>query len=335
MDGCMPVTGAAAGRWKYMWHTSAFLLYSRRRFQNRSAFINRSEHRHMPKVQSRLPAQISKFLYRGPLMKTIVAIAVAAALSAGVAHASINPPGTGQGELIEWVLDTTNNDVYARGIQVDETSILPSSAILSSATYNSSASPPVSTGTSLPTITPDANLTAFLAQDGGTDSFSFGILGAGKATGGATGNNPGASVVEFTSPQSIALSNLNVPSASGVQNTVADVVTTVTTLNGVLPAASGSSGNVSTVFNASTSSEFDLYANSITAVTPLGTDVNLYAVTGNGTKAGTGQLYTAGLVTMTASGMLEEVGPVPLPAAVWLLGSGLLGLVGVGRRRSA
>jgi hypothetical protein len=26
--------------------------------------------------------------------------------------------------------------------------------------------------------------------------------------------------------------------------------------------------------------------------------------------------------------------PVPLPAAVWLMGSALLGLVGIGRRRS-
>ena len=93
--------------------------------------------------------------------------------------------------------------------------------------------------------------------------------------------------------------------------------------------------HVSSQFNAASSAEFDLYANSITAVTPLGTDVNLYAITGNTVKAAAGQLYTAGLVTMTATGTLEEVGPVPLPAAVWLLGSGLLGLVGVGRRRSA
>jgi hypothetical protein len=269
-------------------------------------------------------------------MKTLVAIAVTAALSAGVAHAGINPPGVGQGELIEWVLDTTNNDVYARGLQIDETSILPSSAILSTTNYNAlTGSPPVPTGTSLPTIGPDQNLTTFLAQDGGKDQFSFGILAAGQKTGGATGNNPGGNVVEFTSPQSIALSNLNVPSAGSIATTLASVLSTVTTLNGVLPAAPGASGDVTGLFNAATSAEFDLYANSITAVTPLGTDVNLYAMTGNTTKAASGQLYTAGLVTMTAGGTLESVAPVPLPAAVWLLGSGLLGLLGVGRRRSA
>jgi hypothetical protein len=37
---------------------------------------------------------------------------------------------------------------------------------------------------------------------------------------------------------------------------------------------------------------------------------------------------------MLADGTLEAVGgAVPLPGAVWLLGSGLLGLAGIGRRR--
>jgi hypothetical protein len=272
-------------------------------------------------------------------MKTIVGIAVAAALSVGAANAAINPPGAGQGELIEWVVDNTTNQVYARGIQVDETSILPASAIQSTATYAGST-PPVATGTTLPTITADSNLTTFLAQNGGHDSFSFGILGAGTATGGATKQNPGASVVEFTSPQSILASNLNVPGGSTIGGLVGNVLATANTINSVIgtTSAPGTSGNVSSQFSP-TSAEFNLYSASIAAVAPVGTDVNLYAITGNSSKASAGQLYaTSEEVTMLANGTLESVGgtsSVPLPAAVWLLGSGLLGLAGVGRRRSA
>jgi hypothetical protein len=274
-------------------------------------------------------------------MKTIVGIAVAAALSVGAAHAAINPPGTGQGELVEWVIDNTTQQVYARGLQIDETTILPASSLVSAATY-AGATPPVSTGTTLQTVAPDANLTTFLAQNGGHDSFSFGILGAGTATGGAAGNAPGANVVEFTSPLSIADSNLNVPSGAGIATLVGSVRATDTTINSVLGASSpaGTSGNVSTQFSPA-SGEFGLYGNT-TAVAAFGTDVNLYAITANSSKAGIGQLYSAGLVTMLANGTLESVGgspppppPVPLPAAVWLLGSGLLGLAGVGRRRAA
>ena len=71
----------------------------------------------------------------------------------------------------------------------------------------------------------------------------------------------------------------------------------------------------------------------------LGTGATtLYGLTGNG---GTGvvQSYTLGTATLSANGTLVLTGngttppPVPLPPAVWLFGSGLLGLVGVSRRR--
>jgi hypothetical protein len=42
-------------------------------------------------------------------------------------------------------------------------------------------------------------------------------------------------------------------------------------------------------------------------------------------------LSTSGDLTYTIAG----VSAVPLPAAVWLLGSGLLGLAGIGRRKKA
>lgn len=62
-----------------------------------------------------------------------------------------------------------------------------------------------------------------------------------------------------------------------------------------------------------------------------------YAVTGNN-STGKVQSYVLGNIELTSNGTLETVSSVPavpLPPAVWLLGSGLLGLAGIGRRRAA
>ncbi len=53
----------------------------------------------------------------------------------------------------------------------------------------------------------------------------------------------------------------------------------------------------------------------------------------NATGAGYWFLSSSGDLTYNVP--TAGVAPVPLPAAVWLLGSGLLGLAGIGRRRSA
>ena len=66
----------------------------------------------------------------------------------------------------------------------------------------------------------------------------------------------------------------------------------------------------------------------------LGSDT-LYFVTGNG-AANPAVVNAIGTATLSATGFSFSPSstPVPLPAAVWLLGSGLLGLAGVGRRKS-
>ena len=265
-------------------------------------------------------------------MKTLVGLAVAAVLGVGVANASITPASPGPGELIEFVVDNTNGHVYARGLQVLDNTVLPSSAILSSSAY-AGATAPVSTGYTLAApVVADANLKTFLGQDGGTDSFSFGLLGAG-----ATANfAPGDGILEFTSSNTIAASNLAVPTGTTIHSDVTSVNNNITTLNGIIKgtAGDGTSADVSAQFNNNTNTFLLYKATPITGA--LGTDMNLYAVTPNGSSAAAGQVYTAGLFTVLANGTLEQVGntsPVPLPAAVWLLGSGLLGLLGVGRRR--
>jgi hypothetical protein len=66
----------------------------------------------------------------------------------------------------------------------------------------------------------------------------------------------------------------------------------------------------------------------------LDQQVSLYGVTGN-SGAGKLQSYLLGSnLTLSSAGVLS-VSSVPLPAAVWLFGSGLLGLIGVGRRKAA
>ena len=56
------------------------------------------------------------------------------------------------------------------------------------------------------------------------------------------------------------------------------------------------------------------------------------------TKAYAGQRtawYLEGIMTTAADGVVTNASTVPVPAAAWLLGSGLVGLVGVARRRKA
>jgi hypothetical protein len=79
-----------------------------------------------------------------------------------------------------------------------------------------------------------------------------------------------------------------------------------------------------------------------------GAGLDFYTITQNGTKPAAQATVTqyqnstgAATWTLSASGDLVynvpggSGPPVPLPAAVWLLGSGLLGLAGIGRRRNA
>jgi hypothetical protein len=66
------------------------------------------------------------------------------------------------------------------------------------------------------------------------------------------------------------------------------------------------------------------------------TAIKLFGLTGNNIAGGQNQSYLLGSAVFNG-GVLTITGnaaaPVPLPAAVWLFGSGLMGLVGVSRRR--
>jgi hypothetical protein len=69
----------------------------------------------------------------------------------------------------------------------------------------------------------------------------------------------------------------------------------------------------------------------------LGTAQTMFLAATNGNGAGPANLYVGGMVDVLSTGVIEvtNAGAVPLPGAVWLFGSGLLGLIGIGRRRTA
>jgi hypothetical protein len=266
-------------------------------------------------------------------MNTIARISVAGALALGgaAANASIAQPSTGASDLIlfaEVVNSTTGAEVAS---YAGDTSVLAPA-------YNGSLTAGV-------TNAGDANLAALFAADGAGDSIVYSVQG-GYVTSTATGKqSKTAGVANFasTSPN---------PSTTGLGGTVggsmpnfaAVLSNTISTLNvnfaggksveGANPATAG----VWDV-NATTGIAFWAANGGPTAVTYGSGAQTLYGVTANGSSTANVTETTLGTVELTAAGLVFAPSgtppTVPLPPAVWLLGSGLLGLAGIARRKSA
>jgi hypothetical protein len=108
------------------------------------------------------------------------------------------------------------------------------------------------------------------------------------------------------------------------------------TLNlGTLDAFGGTSNGV---IGTPQSSDVNLnfYTEGFISGSAIGTAAKLYGVTANGNTAGQVLGYDLGSITFDGSTLsfTGNTPTVPLPAAAWLFGSGLLGLLGIGRRRN-
>jgi hypothetical protein len=281
-------------------------------------------------------------------MKNLVRFAVAGAMLAGFATAQAQSlPSTGSSDLWLFVADTSTGTTFAEdlGSSASINKLLPTSSLLPAGTDFSSNQPVSLKGASL-NIAASGGLSTFLGSTG-SDTLEWGVLGAQYPTttnAKATTEAPGGIVVLASEP-TVQGSQLAQKGFSDIQLLASSFNADLTYVNGSGVSLKWSAGTATNnVWGAGTGDvggSTTLYGTGPDqSGIALGQSVSLFGITGNASK---GQLQTYDLgdnLSLSSNGTLtissaSSTPPVPLPAAVWLFGSGLLGLLGVGRRRAA
>ncbi len=277
-------------------------------------------------------------------MKNLVRIAVAGILVAGYhtamaqqATAPATQPSSDSADLWLFVSDQSNGTTFAEDTGIAINSIMPAQG---SSSYVSGADLLSGVFTANINEAADSALSSYISTNGASnlewaiEAVQYdGPTQAGyKKPGGIIGitdNNLNGSLTAQM------LAGTETIWGSGFQGDVTYLTQTYTPGGTVYSFSSGSTaGNVWGTGTGNIAGSTDLYGQGAdTSGIGLGTSAVLYGVTGNN---GTGQVqsYILGNLELTADGTLKTLSAVPLPAAVWLFASGLLGLAGVGRRRA-
>jgi len=187
----------------------------------------------------------------------------------------------------------------------------------------------------------DGNLSGLIAANTAGTTLQWAVMGGGGHTDGSISmitTNTNANLGTMTGKSGVNLGHWQGSGGNAGFQGTASLVNANTGANpSVLATSAGGAGGWDPTILTSNASNW--YSNGNTnQVTGLGTVAILYNVTAP-SNVSTNLVGTSiiGDVTLSANGLSlsQHVSAVPLPAAVWLLGSGLLGLAGVGRRKLA
>jgi hypothetical protein len=259
------------------------------------------------------------------------------------AQAQVSAPESGSSDLWVFVSNQAAHTSFAEDTGVTLSSLMPANKLVSGASLSTAISANFS-------VSATAALTAYInAANSAGQSLEWGVLGAQYPTSTATANIKAAGA-DLTVFDAAASAGQNIANNYGL-STIAtigsafdnDVKYLAPTYTAGGTSYAFSAGNSQTnVWGAGGDSanggSTNLY-NQNPAQDGIGLDseVSLYGLTGNGDKTSV-QSYILGTnLKLSSAGVLTigSTSPVPLPAAVWLFGSGLLGLIGVGRRKVA
>jgi hypothetical protein len=265
------------------------------------------------------------------------AVAGALALSATGAFA-LGQPGLGSSDLVLIVENETTNATYALDTGISINSVLPTGSLVSGATLNTSIS------INAAPILESTTLATFLAANpasGDGWTLEAGQYAGGSATAASTNGNSkkaGNAVAIFTSGSNSA--NMSASGLSTLENFENGLAGDINSQGGLAPLVAGATETTAATYAGQALSKYG-FANPNDLGSLGSSAIALYGFTGNGSTTSPLQSYILGSASLSSGGVLTFTGngtttaPVPLPAAIWLLGSGLLGLVGVSRRNKA
>lgn len=268
----------------------------------------------------------------------MIAVAAAMASLAGAAHADLTPASTNDGSLVLVAFDTVSRDWYMRDLGTFMNSFLPNSVTTLSGDGAVSGNK-----------TPEAGLTL---NSGNTTNFGDASFSGWLA------NVTSANVRWFVS----SIDSQGTGTTTNVKRMItssanAGEVATNGNLDGYI--ASGNAGALTTFFGTGTLSKtgtgdaapawdtnFNLGADGLAT---LDQGVGLFyfsrsfgtgSTTVQSNKTQFGNSLNLASVTLESDGdfsyiLAPAVAAVPVPAAVWMMGSGLLALGGAARRRKA
>jgi hypothetical protein len=266
-------------------------------------------------------------------MKTVLKVGTAGALAlVGIAaHASIPSPSAGSADAVLFAEVVNSAGTAAVASYAGDTGV--SLATLEAGTYNNTV------------LGSDSKLAALLAVETAnpSDTLWWGIMGS-QYTGPAVPNSfATAGAIQFvTTTNGSATTKLKTITNSGLSGWAAGLTADIGTVNSNSGGASSVEGP-----NPATSGVWDVtntngaafwYGSVSNGNTGSGSQTLYSELTGAGGNTTKGTSASVETVSLSSGGLsftgLKTAPPVPLPAAVWLLGSGLLGLTGVARRKS-